>query len=71
MLYEGLEAGIMAQGPTVPWTSGTISRFTHVPTPHELGLVSHESSDVQQGSGVARLRECGDPASDGYALTVE
>jgi hypothetical protein len=55
----------MAQGPQVPWTSGTISRYTAVPTLTELGLVVHESTADQTGSSVPRRRECGDPAIDG------
>ena len=56
----------MAHGTDVPWTSGTISRYTAVPSLTELGLVVHESTDTQRGSSVPRVRECGDPAMDGY-----
>ena len=56
----------MTQDDDVPWTSGTISRYTAVPSLTELGLVVHESTDTQRGSSVPRVRECGDPAIDGY-----
>eukprot|EP00241_Pyramimonas_parkeae_P004909 CAMPEP_0114245086 /NCGR_PEP_ID=MMETSP0058-20121206/11694_1 /TAXON_ID=36894 /ORGANISM="Pyramimonas parkeae, CCMP726" /LENGTH=353 /DNA_ID=CAMNT_0001358087 /DNA_START=180 /DNA_END=1238 /DNA_ORIENTATION=- len=67
VLYQGLDPGAMDQSPKVPWTSGTLPRYTEVPTAELMGMKVHSIAINQASAMSPRIRECGSPAVDGYA----
>lgn len=66
-LMAGMGVAAMKSGGDVPWTSGWLSRYAPVPDAKSLGLELRWLDPASAVGSPARPRECGSPATDGYA----
>jgi hypothetical protein len=58
----------MSSGAGVPWTSGSLPRYAPAPSARSLGVSLRViDPDTAVARPLARRRECGSPAIDGYS----